>query len=248
VIEGQVNELARARTFREILVNIFMHDLRNALTGVKAYVELAREAMLDKDAWISAKLEKALEAIDWSTSMASDALDKARLEDGSLKPKLVVMGMDTVINNRMEVAMQFARRKNLILTSELEKNVPQVKVDPIMIERVLENLLAAALRNTPELGKIRIIAGYGVEKVMLAVKVEHTGWRPNAIWNRVLFGRRAQEELGRQGYNIGTGLGLDFCRLAMECQGGSVWFEGGPNMNTAFIIQVPTAGAVGAAV
>jgi DNA-binding response OmpR family regulator len=247
-IEAQVRELRRVKTFREAAINIFIHDLRNALTGVKAYVDLARESMLDKDDWIATHLEKAVEAIDRIAGMASDAMDAARLEDGRLKPKLGVMGMDAIIKNRMEVALQLARRKDVVVTADLEKDAPPVRVDPIMIERMLENLLTTALRNTPEGGKMNIIAGYEAVKGMLAVKVEHTGWRPKTPWKRSSFDGNAQVELGRQGYNTGTGLGLDFCRLAMACQGGTMWFEGGPDMNAAFILQIPTAVAVGAGV
>ena len=238
-VENHVKEIERAKALRELLVNIFIHDLRNAITGVKGYVELAIDAMLDRDEWIAAHMQKALEGIDRIAKMASDAMDVNRLEEGKLRPKLADIVIDDVMKTRLDVALQMARRRNIIITLVVEKDLGPVRADPIMLERVLENLLITAMRNTPDGGKIKISAGRGEDMKRIAIRVEHTGWHPTASWQRSFFDVRAQEELSRQGYNIGTGQGLTFCRLAAECQNGGVWFEGGPDRDAVFMLQIP---------
>jgi CheY-like chemotaxis protein len=238
-LEDQLKDNEETRSFRELVINTFIHDLRNALTGARAYVEIVLDGMPEKDDLVASHLGKALEAIDKSVDMTADALDVSRLEAGKLKPKLEEMGIGELVRARVAVLAPLARRRKIAVEMAVEPDLPAVRADHRMIERLLENLLASAMRNTLEGGKILVSARRGGKNGPIEMSVAHTGWRPAVVFPQAIFDERAQEELRRQGYDTGTGLGLTFCRLAAKCHQGKLVVEAGPERDTEFTFAIP---------
>ena len=240
-LEEQLKENEETRSFRELVINTFIHDLRNALTGAKAYVEIVLDGMPEKDDMVTSNLGKALEAIDKSVEMTADALDVSRLEAGVMKPRLETIGVGELVKSRVAVVAPLARRKKITVTANVDRDLPSAMVDHRMLFRSLDNLLASAMRNTEEDGKITVWARRIAGDVMIEIKVVHTGWRPAVAMSPASLDEMSLEDLRRKGYDTGTGLGLAFCRLAAKSHRGKLTLAAGPDRDAEFTFTFPVA-------
>jgi signal transduction histidine kinase len=112
-------------------------------------------------------------------------------------------------------------------------------IDPVIIQRVLVNLLDNALRHTPASGKILIAAQRNGRNVILRVADSGAGIPPEErerIFERF---RQVKENIPVRG-SKGTGLGLTFCKLAVEAHDGHIWVEAhGPLPGASFVVSLP---------
>jgi len=130
----------------------------------------------------------------------------------------------------------------IALRADLPDDLPALYVDEEKVERVLLNLVDNAMKFAPANGQVVVRAAtIPVAKgagPMVQVMVEDDGpGIPDADKER-LFNRFAQLD-SRQGRRRGTGLGLAFCKLAVEAHGGQIWVEDAPGRGTRFIFTLP---------
>jgi signal transduction histidine kinase len=238
-LEDQVKKDEEMRSFRDLVISTFVHDQRNALAGAKSYTEMVLEGMSDTEAPAASRLGKVVEAIDRSVEMTADVLDVSGLEEGKLKPMLEDFGVGEMARFRVAALQPLALRNRISVETDVAPDLPAVKADHRMLERSLENLLAAALRNTPEGGRIVVSVRKGGKGDLIALRVAHTGWRPAMALPLTIFDERFQAELKRLGYDTGTGLGLNYCRLAVKSHHGMLAFKAGPGMDAEFTLSIP---------
>ena len=127
-------------------------------------------------------------------------------------------------------------RKDVKIDTDIPFGLPVV-ADREKIERVVVNLLDNALKYTPENGRIWVQAGQKAESVW--VSISDTGPGVPAEDRERIFERFTQgtgEKLKRRGF----GLGLAYCRLAVEGHGGRIWIQDGPNgIGSRFTFTLP---------
>ena len=126
-----------------------------------------------------------------------------------------------------------AKEGNLTLEVEAPDNLPLVWADEGLIQRVLENLTSNALKFTPPGGWVSLVA-CPLDDLLL-IEVSDTG--PGIP--RELEGRLFQKFSSGPGPKQGTGLGLAFCRLALEAHGGRIWVEKSSAQGTSVRFTVP---------
>jgi two-component system sensor histidine kinase KdpD len=107
-----------------------------------------------------------------------------------------------------------------------------------MIRRVLINLLENAIKYTRTGGRISVAARKTGED--LAVSVSDNGPGIPAGEQKAIFGKFAR--IHREGHPKGLGLGLAFCRLAVEAHGGKIWVESEQGKGSTFFFTLPLAG------
>jgi signal transduction histidine kinase len=128
-----------------------------------------------------------------------------------------------------------ADEKGLRLQVQVPPDLPEAWADPPLLARILDNLVANALKFTPAGGVVRV--GVEARDSVLSVTVSDTGpGIPGDLEGR-LFEKFAS------GDRSGSGLGLAFCRLAVEAQGGRIWAESRPGQGAAFTFTLPLASA-----
>ena len=123
------------------------------------------------------------------------------------------------------------------------ESVPPGAMDPVLLRRVLDNLISNAIAHSPGNGRIDVVVRLRAEGVELSVEDEGPGV-PGEHRERI-FDKYAQLEARRMGVSSNRGLGLTFCRLAIEAHGGTIWVEDAPRGGARFIALLPAA--VGAA-
>ena len=120
----------------------------------------------------------------------------------------------------------------------------QAFIDPLLTGRVVENLVNNAFKYTMRGGQIIVSVGRDNGALLMSVRDDGEGI-PDAFKEQI-FGKykQAPEREGRP-LRKGTGLGLAFCRLAIEAQGGKIWVEDAPGGGSNFRVKLPMSVASG---
>jgi signal transduction histidine kinase len=106
------------------------------------------------------------------------------------------------------------------------------EADPALTRRVVDNLVSNALAYTPKGSRVEVSVGYREEGVEIAVSDEGPGV-PEQMREKV-FEKYEQVDARDAGVSINRGLGLTFCRLAVEAQGGTIWIDRAPGGGACF--------------
>ena len=220
---------------KDALSQLVVHDLRSPLTAVLLNLEwLVAEIGPERREWTDSLRD--CEALARRlTGMVTDLLEVSRLEEGRLELRRAPLAPAQLLDEVRRQAAPLARTKRLQLEAEAAPGL-SVQADRSLLTRVVENLAANAARHTPQGGRMRLEAREEAGGVLLAV---HNDGRPIPPEARAqLFDKFAQgsaEKSARSGW----GLGLYFCRLAVEAHGGSIGVEDVPGWSTSFVVRLP---------
>jgi signal transduction histidine kinase len=146
--------------------------------------------------------------------------------------------MDSVVTRLSPLAAQ--ARINVDISCE--PNLPPVYVDPELMDRVLHNLLDNALKFTPDGGHIELWARADSDKgpgSILAGVTDTGPGIPQEAQSRLF--KKFQQVVSAVGRRLGTGLGLPYCKLAVEAHGGEIWAESEVGKGSTFVMRLPTA-------
>jgi len=125
------------------------------------------------------------------------------------------------------------------LEALLPDNTLTVNADYELIQRVIYNLLSNAIRHTRKGGRVNISARVNKDAKSLLTAVSDTGEGiPRQYWNTI-FEKFAQVELSELGLKTDHGLGLTFCKMAVEAHGGKIWVESEVGKGSAFSFTLP---------
>jgi two-component system sensor histidine kinase KdpD len=215
---GKAEAEARARTedLRNALLSSISHDLRTPLAAIMASASSLSEfgesfdAPTRKD--LSATIQQEAERLD---SFVANLLNMTRLESGALTVQRVAFSVSETIERVVSRGRPSAARP---VTVSIASNLPEALGDPVLFEQAFWNVYENALRYTPELGAVDVVArGAGDE---IEVRVEDNGpGLPAADLTRV-FDKFFRSSVTAQ--KPGTGLGLSITRGLVEGMGGAV--------------------------
>ena len=219
---------------REEMTRMMVHDLRGPIAGVMGALEL-----LGGTPAAEPGNKRLLDAAERNTRrqlmLVEGILELARLEEGALPVQREVVPLAVLVEEVLQTAMPAAQARGLELISEVPETLPGVQADPGLVARVLENLIGNAVKfSHADAGPIRVSARLAGTMVDLLVQdsgpgVEET-LRPR-IFEKFVVGNHN---------NRGSGLGLAFCRLAVEAQGGRIRLEH-PGPGAVFAFSLPMA-------
>jgi signal transduction histidine kinase len=112
-----------------------------------------------------------------------------------------------------------------------------------LLERVVDNLATNALKHTPAGGRVTLRAVAGPEPGRVSVDVEDTGEGIPKAWHRRIFEKFSQVEMRKHGFRHDSGLGLAFCRLAVEGMGGRIELASEPGAGATFTVRLRASAA-----
>lgn len=232
-----VTEARLLERFREDLTHTMVHDLRNPLSGIYAGLRLLA-ADYDSAATPSHRriLEAAQSSVQRMLRLVGAILDINRLESGKMPLNLAVFDFAALLDDVLTVQNAIAVERQLTLRKEIPPDLPRVWADKDLVERVLQNLLGNALKFTPAGGTVSVIlTALGTPACKLQVAVSDTGQGvPEEVRQRLFekFVAGSQRERG-------SGLGLAFCRMALEAHGERVWLVETSERGATFAFTLP---------
>lgn len=234
--KAQIEELLR---LREELASMIVHDLHNPIGVVSTGLSLLERATVAKTEpeYVTTVIETMRRSVLRMRRLVDNLLDIARLEEGKLALQFLPLDMHNLIEEVVAEERSLAEGKDMTLMIRLPAQLPAVLADHDVIQRVLANLLDNAIKFTPDEGQVWVEARPEADSVR--VEVVDTGPGVPLQERARIFEKFTQ---GQMETRMGTGLGLTFCRMAVEAHNGSLRVEDGPKgIGSRFIFTLPKA-------
>ncbi len=234
-LERKTKELS---DLKDDLTRMLVHDFKNPMTIISGYLDLMEKRQsgnAEALKWIN---QMKLAAFTLK-QMVSNLLDITRLESATFSLAVERFSLIQLINEALTETEFIAKNKGVTLHRSLEQDF-EMTGDSMVLKRVLVNLLNNAIKYTPP-GKNIYVAGEFVGTTDLfegpGVKVEvkdegegimreHLDKIFDKYWTTTTAGK-------------GTGLGLAFCKMAVESQKGTIWVESEPGKGSVFRFVIP---------
>ncbi len=229
-------ELA-SRVKSDFLANM-SHELRTPLNSVIGFSEvLANQTFGVLNPKQLRYVNHILQAGRHLLSLINDILDLSKVEAGKMKLELQRMLLDKTVTQVVDL-MRYRAEKNGLLLSQVVPSGLIVKADERMLKQILFNLLANAVKFTPNGGQITVTAEQLGSEVRISVA--DTGEGIKATDQERIFKEfeQADSSMGRK--HQGTGLGLALCKKLVVLHGGRIWVESaGEGRGSVFRFTLP---------
>jgi two-component system sensor histidine kinase/response regulator len=223
---------------RDDLMNMIVHDMRTPLTALIAgMATLEVMGSLNNDQ--REIMEIATAGGDTLLAMINDLLDVEKLESGSLQLEYTLVSAGNLVASAVAQVAPLAASKQLTLVSHIGADFPQFAGDENKLRRTVVNLLGNAIKFTPSGGTVTVDARCSVAEQSIVFSVSDTGEGIPAESLDRIFEKFGQVESRKGGRLMSTGLGLTFCRLAVEAHGGEIGVESAPGVGSKFHFTVP---------
>ena len=233
-----LQNLKRLDQLRRDLTNMVVHDMKGPLAELMGNLDmLAYEPLSDSQ---RETLDMACMGAEDLERMIRNLLDIGRLEEGRLQTRPEEVAFAPLAEKLLGRFATMIRLKDLNVRVEDECGL-SFEADRDLIYRVLQNLLTNALYHT-DLGGITLSCReQGADSVVLSVA--DTGSGIPEKYHSTIFQKFTQAG-NRDEPKTSTGLGLTFCKMAVEAHGGEIWFESQENQGTVFHVRLPRKQAV----
>jgi PAS domain S-box-containing protein len=223
---------------REDLTSMIYHDLRSPLANIVSSLDILKALFAGQEnATVESILTIARRSTDRIQRLVNSLLDINRLESGQPIVSQQAVSPASLIHEAIEAVRPMTDSRHQVLISSIPENLPTILVDIDMIRRVLINLLENASKFTTLEGKIEIGAKREAENVIFWVRDNGPGI-PVSEQDRVF--EKFTRLKGKEGPG-GLGMGLAFCRLAVQGHGGRIWVESNPGQGAKFLFTLPAA-------
>lgn len=242
-IYHDVSSRVELQQMRDDLIAMLLHDLQSPLGNVISTLELLRMQveMTDPDEMLLDLLDIATRSSGQLQRLITSLMDINRLEAGQPVGRQTATSLDELVNEAYEIEQPSFERRGVVLETRLPDNLPPLMVEPNMISRVLLNLFDNALKYSADGESITVHAGRAADDMVL-VSVSDRGAGIPREFREVIFDkfRRIKDDTSAKG----LGLGLAFCRLAVEAHGGRIWVDDAPGGGARFNLTLPVGGGV----
>ena len=237
---AQYRQLSRLERLRDGLTHMLAHDMRTPLAAAAGYLDMLSEAT-DAPPPTSPSgvcLQRSRECVRKTLEMIQGMLDVSRLEAQRLP--LQRSGCDVRECVRRGVEALGAPPAGVSLSVNLPEQPVAAEVDGEVVRRVVSNLVGNAYKFTPPGGRITV-----------AVVLPRSGWAQVTVtdtgpgiapqYHRRIFAKFGHVQAPGHARLPSTGLGLAFCKLAIEAHGGRIGIDSTPGTGSRFWFELPLA-------
>ena len=227
-------QLKDLQAFKDTMINMLVHDLKGPAGDIMSNLSVLRE-------YVSGDF--ALELLDVAESsseelleMIMSILDLNKMEEGRFVIQKAETDIVTLARNAAFKTQASAQRANKAVKFEPETEMLTAMVDERIISRVIWNLLSNANNHTGEGGEIKVCVSR-LGEGGFSVTVADNGAGIQKEYLDKVFEKFYQADDTRP-VKYSTGLGLTFCKMAMEAHGGSISVQSEPGVGTSFSIAI----------
>jgi two-component system, sensor histidine kinase and response regulator len=227
-------KLQKLEQLREDLVHMVVHDMRSPLMVLVSNLEFLKVESHKLSPQAGEDLQAAMDGAQVVARMANDMLDVSRLEEGKLNLTLGEHDLGVLAEKIRASLLGFERGRNI----ELEVRSPTVAAcDSGLVQRVLENLVGNAIKHTPSSSVISISVGSRSGRARVEISDGGPGVPTEA--RQRIFEKFATVSGRRRDRYHSAGLGLAFCKLAVEAHGGTIGVEPHEPEGSTFWFELP---------
>ena len=237
-INYQVEKLEASDTLRRELVANISHDLRTPLATLQGYIEtllIKNDSLSDEER--QNYLQISIRHCERLNSLIADLFELAKLDAQDTAVHREPFSVRELVQDVLQKFTLTAREKQITITTNISKEIPFVYADIGLIERVLENLVANALRFTPEKGSVSIVMNQDHEQI--AIRVSDTGHGITEDDLPRIFDRFYQLDKSRKDKSGHSGLGLAITKKIIELHETNIVVESKVGSGTTFTFTLP---------
>jgi signal transduction histidine kinase len=226
-------DLAHATQLRRQMTADIAHDLRTPLTVIGGYVEALRDQVLaptpERFDMIYGEVQHLQQLVEDLRTLSLADAGELRLNRQPIEPRALLAEVAALFQHR-------ADQQQIALSVDAADTLPAINVDEGRLFQVLGNLVANALRYTPEGGHITLSAVDRSGSVHLIVQDDGAGISPEALPH--IFDRFYRADQSRQQELGESGLGLAIARSIIEAHGGTIEVRSDVGQGTTFVVRL----------
>jgi signal transduction histidine kinase len=226
----------RNRLLRDLSAMI-THDLKGPLTSIMGFLELLSREELTGDQ--KEYVEIALGSSKWLSVLIAGILDAAKLEAGPVTLRREVLHVGEEVQAALGALSYQLREKDISLEVAVPEGLPPVEADRELFRRIVVNLVGNAAKFSPVEGRIVLSAAADEAASAVVISVQDEGPGIAGEHQASIFDKFVQVAKGKSSEKISVGLGLAFCKLAVEAHQGSIWVESEPGRGACFSFSLP---------
>jgi two-component system sensor histidine kinase/response regulator len=233
-LEATIAQVRSLEKMREDLVHMIIHDLRSPVFIMRLYLEsFLRDAGTMVPAHLLEDMAKTYDLSGELIEMVSSILDVSRIESAQMPMTISRCDLKQIIEEAIQRVASGANR------TMIQVDCPDIHLecDPSLIRRTLANLVSNALRFSPA-GKSVMISAKSLGQ-SIEVCVSDGGVGIPAEAQQRIFEKFGSIEAGSKGYS--TGLGLPFCKIAIDMHGGTIGVHSQVDAGSTFWFTVPVS-------
>ncbi|MBN2083102.1 response regulator [bacterium] len=231
-LELAKQDVERLSLFKDKLMDMIVHDIRNPLGSVALSIQLMGDppnpAKVDPTTW-----QLTGRQVDFALEMCEQLLDIKRQQSNELEVLPYVVHLRETVNQAVQPLLLFARERKVEIKSDIEDLT--FESDERLLTRILMNLLNNAVKFSPGEDAVEIKGRRAGDQVVITV-VDHGPGIPHEFQDKI-FELFSTAEVSRQ--VRGYGIGLAFCSMAVQSLGGFITVESEPGQGSRFIVTLP---------
>ena len=218
---------------RNSLLSALSHDLRTPLAALFGLADSLRMSKPPLSPQQDNIVDSMREAARGMSALVNNLLEMARIQSGEVRLNLQWQPFEEVVGSALKSTQSLLAGHHVEV--DLDKQLPLVEFDAVLIERVLCNLLENAAKYTPARSTVRLAATRSANSLLVTLTDNGPGLpkgQEEAIFEK--FTRGARESA-----TSGVGLGLAICRAIVEAHNGKIWAENVPEGGARFSFTLP---------
>jgi signal transduction histidine kinase len=232
-ISRVLSRLRETMRLQNELTQFIVHDLRSPISSAITGLMTLQQSSEHLDETDKEMVNLALVSNQRALALVNSMLDVSKLETGKMELNLEHVSLDELVDAAIQQVALWALGQEIKIVPDVQS--PNAVLDPDLTTRVIVNLLSNALKYSPVGGEVivSVHSGFG-GGLRFFVQDHGPGIPPEYVQS--IFEPFNQVK-GTKG---GTGLGLTFCRLAVQAQGGKIWAESALGKGTKMIFTLPS--------
>ncbi len=247
-LEERNQELVRMQGFKESMTQMVVHDLKNPLAGIMGNIQLMQ---LQRPQMTEGRLEELLSRTQESSRqlmrMILNILDIGKLEEQKMPIHLEPVSLHDVVQENVADLTSLSARDRIRLENRVSTDLPMVRADRELVGRIVANLLNNAFKHTPSDGQVVVDARQDGDDLVLTVEDTGEGI-PEDLLPFIFEKFVAGDSMSGRRRMYDSGLGLTFCKLAVQSHRGRIWVKSRAGQGTTVFVALPLRASDGESV
>jgi two-component system, OmpR family, phosphate regulon sensor histidine kinase PhoR len=237
IVLHDITDLRKLERVRRDFVANVSHEFKTPLTAIQGFAETLLAGAVDDPENRGRFLGIILEHSRRLARLTDDLLKLSKMDADRLEIEIRRLGVAQLMESCLETAQRRAGEKDIRISVNFPKNMPDIAGDRRLLTEVLQNLLDNATQYTPPGGQIMVTVEPNAQEVVISVADTGIGI-PRADQPRI-FERFYRVDVARSREVGGTGLGLAIAKHLVEIHGGRIWVESEVGQGSQFHFTVP---------
>lgn len=226
-LDKNVEELKKLEALKYNLTQLIIHDLQSPISSIMTSLDLFEQRYKSRIPYYTSSLiDKIKRNCHVQLDLINDILEISRMENNELRLEKRKIDIPSLLEECLIQVEPFAVQKEIKLNTSIEKKPFPVIADGIYLHRTIINLIMNSIKYSERGGSVTISVHYNKKDSKHTFCIKDAGLgiereNINKIFDRFFQVNSSSLKRSRRG----LGLGLAFCRMAVEAHGGRIWAE-----------------------